>query len=154
MSLKLEKHLKSNLFALKGTWVNKNCGYEDSICEILGFKAEKGRYWDAFWESHYLEFKKGKSVWLDLVRYGEILKESNEDACKEVLNLFFIPNEERVGIIEIICVKSKSIIEKLRLNDKYSTMLLELNEQVPRSLNAQASLTVADIRNIAEFIVK
>lgn len=150
----LENHLKDNLKYLEGEWVKQNSGYEKSICQILGMTTDKGRYWDAKWHEHLLEFKKGRSIWLDLVRYSEILKKCNEDACQEVISLFFIPDKERERIVEILCVKTELIIENLKLNEEYSETMLELYKLVPRSLNAQASLTVSDLRKIADFIVK
>jgi hypothetical protein len=150
----LKNHLQANLKFLEGDWVKQNSGYENSICQLLGMMTNTGRYWDAKWNEHFLEFKKGRSIWLDLVRYSEILKKCNEDACQEVLSLFFIPDKEREKIIEILCVKTGLIIENLKLNEPYAETILELNKLVPRSLNAQASLTVADLRKIAQFIVK
>lgn len=150
----LEEHLKSNLDILSGDWIKQNSGYESSICQILGMITDTGRYWDARWNELFLEFKKGRSIWLDLVRYSEILKRCNEEACREVLSLFFIPDNERSKIIEIICVKTESIIENLKLDEDFSETIIQLKDTVPRSLNAQASLTVADLRKIADFIVK
>ncbi len=111
------------------------------------------RYWDAQWKTYYIKFKKGISIWLDLVRYSETFLKINEDASKETLTLFFIPNRKRERIEEIICVQTKSIIEKIRLTGEIASQLIKLNKAVPRSLNAQASLTKKDVRNLAEFII-
>jgi len=110
-------------------------------------------YWDAIWNEQYIEFKKGNSIWLDLVRYSEILLKSNDDASKETITLFFIPNKLRDTIEEIICVKTKDLIKFINLNQDGAKQLITLNDKVPRSLNAQASLTKKDIRGIATFIV-
>jgi hypothetical protein len=111
------------------------------------------RYWDAIWNNQEIEFKKGNSIWLDLVRYSEVLLQSNEDASKDTLTLFFIPNKAKDKIEEIICVVTKKLIEYIKLDQEKAEQLILLSENVPRSLNAQASLTKKDIRNIATFIV-
>jgi len=149
----LKNHLLSLMFALEGEWVQKKDQYEQFICDALLMQVDQGRYWDARWGNYVIEFKKGKSVWLDLVRYSEILLNQNEYAGIPVINLFFIPNKEKTFIEEIICVETDKIISFLNLNNVFAQQLLELNSKVPRSLNAQASLTVRDLRNISEFII-
>lgn len=153
---KLENLLKFNINSLNGFFVSKNSGYDGDICQIIeGFKEVTTRYWDCEWsqENIYIEFKKGKSIWLDLVRYSEILLKINNDAKINTLTLFFIPNNNRDEIDEIIGVETNEIINKINLDEKSALQLLDLNKNVPRSLNAQASLTVKDIRDISSFIV-
>lgn len=112
-----------------------------------------GRYWDAVWNQHLIEFKKGRSIWLDLVRYSEIaLKESDESGRKTV-SLFFIPNNERSRIEEIVCVETEALIRAVRLSKQQAESLVEMKVSVPRSLNAQASLTVNDVKAISAFLV-
>jgi hypothetical protein len=72
--LKLETLLKRYIIDLNGEFVSKNSGYDGDICNIIQeFTETTTRYWDCIWESEnlYIEFKKGKSIWLDLVRYSE-----------------------------------------------------------------------------------
>lgn len=147
----LQAHLRDNLRNLSGEWVKRKDNYENDICSLLNMRAESGRYWDAVWNQYHLEFKKGRSVWLDLVRYSEILLRQNDNARRIVLNLFFIPNRHRTAIDEIICVETIAIIRYLNLSNTAATELLELSDSVPRSLNAQASLTIRDLRNLATF---
>lgn len=66
----LEQHIDK----LKGDWVNKSSKYEQSFCDIFGWKCVDGRYYDAIMNDNILiEIKKGKSnMFFDLVRYGEI----------------------------------------------------------------------------------
>jgi hypothetical protein len=149
----LKNHLLSFMFTLEGDWVQKKDQYEQFICDALLMQVDQGRYWDARWGNYVIEFKKGKSIWLDLVRYSEILLNHNESADIPVVNLFFIPNKEKTFIEEIICVETNKIISFLNLNIVFAQQLIELNSKVPRSLNAQASLTVRDLRNISEFII-
>ncbi|SHO80742.1 hypothetical protein MNB_SV-15-1001 [hydrothermal vent metagenome] len=114
---------------------------------------DTGRYWDAIWNSQYIEFKKGNSIWIDLVRYGEIILKLNEDASKDTITLFFIPNKTKDKIEEIICVTTNKLIEYIKLDREKAEQLILLNENVPRSLNAQANLTKTDIKQISTFIV-
>ena len=149
----LEKHLIGHKENLIGDWIKNNSSYDGDICKILSMKEDTVRYWDARWFETYIEFKKGKSIWLDLVRYSEILLKVNSDASKETFSLFFIPNDFRDKINEIIGVKTNNIIKKIGLSENVANQLIDLKKIVPRSLNAQASLTVKDIKTISDFIV-
>lgn len=149
----LEQHLKNKKDYLIGEWIKNNNSYDGYICDILDMQEDTGRYWDVIWNSQQIEFKKGNSIWLDLVRYSEILLQSNVNASKDTLTLFFIPNKTKNKIEEIICVTTKKLIEYIKLDQEKAEQLILLNENVPRSLNAQASLTKKDIRSIATFIV-
>ena len=154
MISELQSYLQANIHNLRGAWVQKKSAYEADICRALLMEKEAGRYWDAKWNGYLLEFKKGTSIWLDLVRYSEVLLRVNENACREVLSLFFIPDKRKEQIAEIICVESCAIIENLKLSEEYARMLIQLNDRVPRSLNAQASLTVNDLRRLEKFSVR
>jgi hypothetical protein len=149
----LQRHLQDNIYKLKGDWVQKKSAYELDICRSLIMEKEAGRYWDAKWNKYLLEFKKGTSIWLDLVRYSEVFLKTNDNACRDVFSLFFIPDKHKNKINEIICVESGAIIENLYLSEEYAKMLIQLNARVPRSLNAQASFTVNDLRNFKKFSV-
>ena len=150
---KLREHLLRFKRGLKGAWVGKRAGYDGYICKALKMKLNKGRYWDAEWNGGFLEFKKGKSIWLDLVRYSEILLGVSPEASAATLTVFFVPTKYRDRIDEIIVVDTKRLIEKLRLTEDMACGLIELNKQVPRSLNAQASLTLNDVKGISRYVV-
>lgn len=155
--IKLENLLKKHITLLNGDFVSKNSGYDGDICKIInGFDKATARYWDCFWkeESLYIEFKKGRSIWLDLVRYSEIILGKNDESNTQTFTLFFIPDTNRYKIIEIIGLETKKLIEKISLGRKDAVQLLDLNKTVPRSFNAQASLTVKDIKDISDFIIK
>jgi hypothetical protein len=81
----LHEHLKTKINELKGAWISKNSGYEKEACLDLGFKCETKRYWDCEWNDRYIEIKKGNSIWLDEVRYCEIVMSDNidNDECKK-----------------------------------------------------------------------
>jgi hypothetical protein len=150
----LQNHLQLYIADLRGEWVRKKSAYEGDICRALMMNEERSRYWDAKWSGLLLEFKKGTSIWLDLVRYSEVMLKLNKNACREVFSLFFIPDKSKERIIEVICVETCTIIANLKLNEEYARALVQLNEHVPHSLNAQASLTVADVRKLKVFSVR
>jgi hypothetical protein len=149
----LKKYLEKSIDLLSGDFVRKNNGYDEMICTILDeFSVDTNRYWDARWlDKIYIEFKKGRSIWLDLVRYSEIKKKINADATIETITLFFIPDTARTRIVHILGLKTSKLIEKLNISNKDADFIIKLNEIVPRSLNAQASLTVNDIKEICDF---
>ena len=149
---RLRDRVRARFKELTGYWVSRNSGYEIGICEALDIVLDKGRYWDAKWEDYLLEFKKGKSIWLDLVRYSEVILGVDENARRRTCCLFFVPDAERQRITEMICVDSTKIIQELRLTQDHARALVGLSSHVPRSLNAQASLTLRDVRNISEFV--
>jgi len=150
----LKQHLQAQLPRLKGDWLHSNSGHEDDICRVLDMQSSKCRYWDATWKHHHIEFKKGRSIWLDLVRYSEISLKLNEDARRETICLFFVPNKERSRIEEIICVETSALIKAVSLNQSQAESLMQLMKALPRSLNAQASLTVNDVKKIKAFSVQ
>ena len=150
----LKNLLEGKMDKLCGDWVGRKDSYEDDVCKILGMNKDTVRYWDSTWNNKFIELKKGKSRWLDLVRYSEILLKVNEDAKKKTITLFLIPNNDKSIIQEIICVDTDKLICKLSLTEEKAKMILSINKDVPRSLNAQASLGITDIRKIADFIIK
>lgn len=163
MTEALQKHLNTEITNLNGNWVKKNCNYEGDICSKLGMHKQTLRYWDATWEGLNIEFKKGRSIWLDLVRYSEILMKINSDASKKTISLFFIHNidtdkkKHRTEIVKIIAVDTSKIIEKLNLEMGQAKALIALHknlrENSKKTLNAQVSMTVKQIENIADFVV-
>ena len=56
-------------FSLSGEWIKRNSGYEAGLCSEIGWKLEENRYFDAKYKDLNIEIKKGRSIWLDLVRY-------------------------------------------------------------------------------------
>jgi hypothetical protein len=131
----------------------KKDNYDMDICKVLGMEKDTCRYWDALWGDYYIEFKKWKSIWLDLVRYSEIIVWHVPDAQRDTVTLFFIPDKERTQIDVIYGIKTSRLIDALGLTADMAHTLINLNISMPRSLNAQASLTVSDIRKIADFSI-
>jgi hypothetical protein len=136
---------------LGGSWVRSSSGYERDLCEQLQMQQALCRYWDAQWDDLFLEFKKGKSIWLDLVRFSEILTAQSAQAMTQTYCLFFIPNSQRTAIEEIICAATKDVIHSIGLTPLHADSLLQIANSVRRSLNAQARLTVNDVRRIQLF---
>jgi arsenate reductase-like glutaredoxin family protein len=56
-------------------------------------------------------------------------------------------------ITDIYAVTTENLIRALNLSTSTAEDLLRIKGEVPRSLNAQASLTENDVREIAEFHV-
>lgn len=150
---RLKELLKKYKVNLYWDFVKNNSNYDWDICNILWIDKDTGRYWDAQFEWLKIEFKKWKSIWLDLIRYSEIHLWINDNSKEKTITLFFIPDKDRNKIIEILGVFTDKIIWKLSLNKEISEILIELNNKMPRSLNAQASLTVKDIKDFADFII-
>lgn len=149
--------LKTFLIPLKEKMVwdflLNNSNYDGALCDILWMQVDTCRYWDARWNDHKIEFKKWTSIWLDLVRYSEVVLKTTDDAKYETITLFFIPDKRKTRIQEVFWIKTSTLIAKLGLNHEIAQTLLELHRIMPRSLNAQASLTVKDIRMIADFAI-
>ena len=154
MHKQLESYIQERIHLLNGEWIKKNSAYEKDICKLLQMTEDKGRYWDARWSGFFLEFKKGTSIWLDLVRYSEILSGCANVNNEEIYNLFFIPNKTRMRIDEVICVLTNDLINKIGLSVADANELIKLNKKLPHSLNAQASLTVKDIHTLMIFSVR
>lgn len=154
MLIALERHLRDRISELDGYWVAKNSQYEWGLARALAMDARPGRYWDALWGEERVEFKKGRSVWLDLVRYSEQLAGISEEARVPVLTLFFLPDNGKTVIDEIIAVSTTALVTELGLTSEIAHQLITLRESVPRSLNVQASLTPRDLRRISEFVVE
>lgn len=149
----LKNHLLSYKDKLVGDFLNNNSSYDWAICKILFMEENMCRYWDAKWNWINIEFKKWKSIWLDLIRYSEVILWINELSKEKTFTIFFVPDREKTKIVEIIWTDTNKIIEKLSLDYTISESLIKLNKNMPRSLNAQASLTLKDIRKIADFII-
>jgi len=145
-------YLTERIGQLQGDWVAERKPYEGAICRALEMEEQAGRYWDARWGTYLIEFKKG-GIWIDLVRYAEVLLRANDDARQKTITLFFLPNGRRDAIEEVLGAETETLIRKMGLTEADAQALLSLHKRVPRSLNAQASLTVGDIRKLACFKV-
>lgn len=130
---------------LCGEWIKKPSGYENGLCNEIGWYVDKGRYHDATCGGFKIEIKKG-NIWLDLVRYSEILLGKGES---DTITAFFIKSKDNKTIEYIYFVDTKDIIKKLNISENFADMLLDLESLVPHSLNAQTSLSKKDVMDLA-----
>ena len=166
----LVSHLKDRIHLLNGEWLSKKSSYDGDICRELGMQEDNKRYWDAKWNGYFLEFKKGRSIWIDLVRYSETFliekyKEADlrerigelppyklQEAPTPTITLFFLPytgKNKPKHITEILVVNTSRLIQKLCVDEQIATQLINLDQTVPKGLNAQASLSPVMVREIA-----
>ncbi len=146
--LDLKEHLDRSFLSLRGEWVSGKQKYEAHFASAIGATIQRSRYWDCVWQEIYLELKMG-NIWLDLIRYSECLLKKTPESQIQVITLFMKYRAECVT--DIYGVTTDKIIKVLNLNFEMAESLLKINEQVPRSLNAQANLTERDVQHIAEF---
>jgi hypothetical protein len=149
----LREHLNTRKQDLKGYWILDGSAYEEDICDILKMQCRKSRYWDAEWGGLFLEFEKGRNISLDLVRYSEAVLKLDPDASVSTLTAFFVPTQRREKIEEIIVVDTKALIKKLDLTEDIARGLVALSKRIQRQLNAQASLSLKDVREISLWTV-
>ncbi len=136
-------------FSLSGEWIKRNSAYEAGLCSEIGWKLEENRYFDAKYKDLNIEIKKGRSIWLDLVRYSEIVLNIG---VQDTITAFFIPTADKEHIEKILFAYTNDIIRVLRINEALAHKIVDLNNNTPRSLNCQASLTVRDLSEIAFHI--
>ena len=122
----LKAHIQDRFPSLIGPWVSDKSAYEAALCRALKFSPYKSRHFDTRWNSYHIELKKGTSIWIDLVRYGEILLGTKEEAKIDTVTLFFIPNKTKDRINSAICVPTKTLIEKMSLDLEAARFLIEL----------------------------
>lgn len=146
----LEEHLSKILNDLQGNWVSGKLKYENQFALAIGATFQEGRYWDCIWQGIYLELKLG-NVWLDLVRYSEYVLKQTPDSHIPAVTLFMRYKQHK--ITDIYAVDIDNLIEVLNISRRTAKDLLRIRDEVPRSLNAQASLAESDIRRIAKFHV-
>lgn len=146
MQHKVQNIIKRLPQEISGSWIARNSGYERDLCKILNWDFSTARYYDALCDDVAIEIKKGKSIWLDLVRYSEIfLGEGTQDT----ITAFFIPNSERSKIQHVYFVDTRDLMTKLNLSNKRAEIIVAINKDMLRSLNMQVRLTVKDIKDIA-----
>ena len=153
---KLHNYLKDKITDLHGEWISKISGYENDACVNLGFNCETKRYWDSEYNGLYIEIKKGKSIWLDEVRYCEIFMSDtsvNEECKKKTITMFLIPSKDKASIENIILIDTQKIIQFLNINTEWAKRLLIRKKETVRNLNCQQSMTIKDLKSIADYII-
>ena len=150
---RLREHLHTLKADLRGYWILDYSPYKENLCDILKMRCRKSRYWDAEWEGLFLEFEKGRNIRLDLLRYSEALLKLDPDASVSTLTAFFIPTQRRERIEKIIVVDTRRLLKKLDLTEDIAKGLIALNKRIAGKLNAQASLTLKDLKEISLWTV-
>jgi len=150
---RLREHLHTLKADLKGYWILDYSPYKENICNILKMRRRKTGYWDAEWEGLFLEFEKGRNIRLDLLRYSKALLKQDPDSSVSTLTAFFIPTQRRERIEKIIVVDTRRLIKKLDLTKEVAKGLIALNKRIAGKLNAQASLTLKDLKEISLWTV-
>ncbi len=153
---RLQRQLLAHIGNLHGEWVQKSSAYELELCNLLEMEhAPRKTYWDAVWGEYLLEFKKGhRHFWFNLVRYSNLILESDVAASRVVYTLFFIADKQRHRIDEVVLVETHALLTLLRIDPEIARSLIDLRTNMLRGLNAQCRLTVSDIRSISTFTVK
>jgi len=134
-------------------WLRKNCGYERDLCLELQLHCECKRYWDCRYGDIYLEIKKGRSIWLNEIRYAEILLQTNAESKISTWTMFIIPDKDREQIETIYVVDTTKLVLFLKLNTEWAEQLLVRAKDVSRSLNCQQSMTPCDVRQLANYVI-
>ena len=151
----IRSHIEGRMGALSGPWISKNSSYEAGACEVLDFTCENKRYWDCTFNDSYIELKKGRSIWLDEVRYSEIFEGTkNEDCRKHTITLFLIPNAKRTMIETIYLVDTRKIIQFMEITPESAAFNVQRKDKVKRCLNVQQSMTLKDLKCLADYDIK
>jgi hypothetical protein len=150
---KLREHLHTFKADLKGYWILDYCPYKENVCNILKMRRRKSGYWDAEWKGLFLEFEKGRSIQLDLLRYSKALLKLEPDSSVSVLTAFLIPTQRRERIEQIIVVDTRRLLQKLNLKADVAKGLIALNKRIDGKLNAHANLTLKDVKKISLWSV-
>ena len=152
----LHIHLQTTINKLKGPWISKNSGYEKEACLNLGFNCETKRYWDCEYDGSYIEIKKGKSIWLDEVRYCEIFMSDNidNDECKKkTITMFLIPTKDKKKVEKIYIIDTQKLIDFMKIDKVWAERLLSRHKQTKRGVNCQQRMTIKDLRLIADYTI-
>lgn len=149
----LSKYLQIQKTKLNGEWIKKNSNYEQEACNKLGFDHQSARYWDSKYKDSYIEIKKGKSIWLDEIRYSEILLGINSYSKIDTITMFLIPEKSRTKIDVIYLINSKKLIKFLKIDANWAIHLLERKDLTTRSINYQQNMTLSDLKKIADYII-
>ena len=152
----LHIHLQTTINKLKGPWISKNSGYEKEACLNLGFNCETKRHWDCEYDGSYIEIKKGKSIWLDEVRYCEIFMSDNidNDECKKkTITMFLIPTKDKKKVEKIYIIDTQKLIDFMKIDKVWAERLLSRHKQTKRGVNCQQRMTIKDLRLIADYTI-
>lgn len=149
----LHAHLCSVKNNLCGDWVCKNSGYERDCCKSMGVILDTSRYWDCIHADMHVELKKGRSIWLDQVRYSEILLGATQGSTVPTVTLFMIPCRQRQRIETMYLIETRKLVEHMDIGPGWASSLLDKKKRMKRSLNCQQSMTLRDLREISDHVI-
>ena len=75
----------------------------------------------------------------------------NDECKKKTITIFLIPSKDKNKIENIIIIDTQKIIDFLQINTEWAKNLLSRRKIIRRSLNCQQSMTVCDLRKIADY---
>lgn len=152
---KVSKHLLTHYEKLVGPWISKKNGYEKEFCDIVGFSINRNRYWDCEFKDIRIELKKGKSaVWLDEIRYAEVLLKMSEEAMKKTITVFFKYAKDTLK--NILFINTKKLIKEMDLTKEDAEFLIKRFKKaksLKHGLNSQHSISYSQLVKISEFVI-
>jgi hypothetical protein len=150
----LKESFNKKLF---GLWIDKKNGYEKEFCKLTGLIHKNTRYMDCtLGDNICIELKKGKgAVWLDEVRYSEILLRINEDSKIKTFTVFIKYKPGKVT--SILIIKTEKLIESMGLtieSAEYMLAKFKKTKSLGHGLNCQHSMSYKQLTKIADFIIE
>lgn len=149
----LKEHLSSCFPDLQsGDWVNRSTGYEQSFANIIGAELDCGRYWDVVWKGTLIEVKKG-NIWLDLIRFSEIVQRVVDPRAKEVVILCLKKDKNKL-ISRIDVIETPRLLSYLKLDVFAAEQILTIKENhSSETINMQFLLSDKAKREIRSFCI-
>ena len=145
---------KEQIINMEGDWVIPKNNYEKDFCALLDWECiPKGRYYDAKSEKSgaYIEIKKGiGGMWLDMIRYAEILLGTG---TQDTITVYFNWNKKLERVKQIFVIDTKVLISALGLTKVTAKNILVMNETFPGRVNHLQCMTQTKIKNIAKHII-
>ena len=77
----------------------------------------------------------------------------NDECKKKTITIFLIPTNDKKKIEKIYIIDTQKLIDFLKINKEWAERLLSRHKQITRSLNCQQSMTVKDLRLIADYTI-
>ena len=75
----------------------------------------------------------------------------NEECKKETITMFIIPSKDKTKVDTIYLIDTLKLIKYMKLTPEWATILLDHHKLITRSLNCQQSMTIKDLRKIADY---
>jgi hypothetical protein len=67
--------------------------------------------------------------------------------------MFLIPTKDKNKIEKIYIIDTQKLIDFMKIDKVWAEILLSRHKQTTRSLNYQQSMTIKDLRLIADYII-